>query len=152
MLRSAFHRARNLRPARSLLAARSFRGAWACVWLCGIVLATATNEFAQGGGALSSGSPALQAIRARGALLCGTGREIPGFSMIDSGGVRRGIDADYCRAVAAATLDDAWAARIVRQVGNDGELWKHDITPLGLDRGRNAAWTKGGLQFAPQFR
>ncbi|WP_428535533.1 amino acid ABC transporter substrate-binding protein [Rhodopila sp.] len=345
------------------------RGAWACVWLCGFVLAAATTVFAQGGGPPASSSPTLQAVRARGALLCGTGGEIPGFSMIDSGGIMRGIDADYCRAVAAATLgdankvkwvsltaqnrftalqsgevdllvrntgwsltresslglefagvnfwdgtsiivktasgvksvkqlggasicvlpgtsteldladwarseniaytpvligslseirqaflsgrcdaytsdssqlagfrymqgakageltilpeaigigpsgamvrkgddkwfdivrwthfatvvaeslgvsstnidsfkdtknpdirrllglesnlgrslglDDAWAARIIRQVGNYGELWQHDITPLGLDRGRNALWTKGGLQFAPQLR
>jgi general L-amino acid transport system substrate-binding protein len=49
-------------------------------------------------------------------------------------------------------LDDAWAATIIRQVGNYGEMWEHDITPLGLDRGRNALWTKGGLQFAPQLR
>ena len=328
-----------------------------------------TSGFAQGNGGLASGSPTLQAVRARGALLCGTGGEIPGFSMIDSGGVMRGLDADYCRAVAAATLgdakkvkwvsltaqnrftalqsgevdllvrntgwsltresslglefagvnfwdgtsiivktasgvksvkqlggasicvlpgtsteldladwarseniaytpvligslseirqaflsgrcdaytsdssqlagfrfmqgaksgeltilpeaigigpsgamvrkgddkwfdivrwthfatvvaeslgvsstnvdslkdtknpdirrllglesnlgrslglDDAWAASIIRQVGNYGELWQHDITPLGLDRGRNALWTKGGLQFAPQLR
>jgi general L-amino acid transport system substrate-binding protein len=49
-------------------------------------------------------------------------------------------------------LDDAWAANIIRQVGNYGEMWEQDITPLGLDRGRNALWTKGGLQFAPQLR
>jgi general L-amino acid transport system substrate-binding protein len=49
-------------------------------------------------------------------------------------------------------LDDAWAATIIREVGNYGEMWERDITPLGLDRGRNALWTKGGLQFAPQLR
>jgi general L-amino acid transport system substrate-binding protein len=49
-------------------------------------------------------------------------------------------------------LDDSWAASIIRQVGNYGEMWERDITPLGLDRGRNALWTKGGLQFAPQLR
>ena len=49
-------------------------------------------------------------------------------------------------------LDDTWAAAIIRQVGNYGELWDRDITPLRLDRGRNALWTKGGLQFAPQLR
>ena len=49
-------------------------------------------------------------------------------------------------------LNDDWAAVIIRQVGNYGELWERDITPLGLDRGRNALWTKGGLQFAPQLR
>ena len=57
--------------------------------------------------ALDSGSPTLDAVRARGELRCGTGGEIPGFSMLDSGGVMRGLDADYCRAVAAAALGDA---------------------------------------------
>jgi general L-amino acid transport system substrate-binding protein len=49
-------------------------------------------------------------------------------------------------------LDNAWAANIVRQVGNYGEIYERDVTPLGLDRGKNALWTKGGLQFAPQLR
>jgi len=49
-------------------------------------------------------------------------------------------------------LDDTWAAAIIRQVGNYGEMWDRDITPIGLERGRNALWTKGGLQFAPQLR
>jgi general L-amino acid transport system substrate-binding protein len=49
-------------------------------------------------------------------------------------------------------LDNAWAANIIRQVGNYGELYERDITPLGLDRGKNALWTKGGLQYAPQLR
>jgi general L-amino acid transport system substrate-binding protein len=57
--------------------------------------------------AQGSGSPTLDAVRARGQLLCGTGGEIPGFSMLDSNGVMRGIDADYCRAIAAAALGDA---------------------------------------------
>ena len=49
-------------------------------------------------------------------------------------------------------LDDAWAANIIRHVGNYGELYERDIVPLGLDRGKNALWTKGGLQYAPQLR
>jgi len=49
-------------------------------------------------------------------------------------------------------LDNAWAANIIRQVGNYGELYERDISPLGLDRGKNALWTKGGLQYAPQLR
>ncbi len=67
-----------------------------------LMLFAALPAFAQG-----SGSPTLDAVRTRGQLLCGTGGEIPGFSMLDSSGVMRGIDADYCRAIAAATLGDA---------------------------------------------
>ena len=40
-------------------------------------------------------------------------------------------------------LDDAWAANIVRQVGNYGEMWERDITPLGLDRGQECAVDEG---------
>jgi general L-amino acid transport system substrate-binding protein len=49
-------------------------------------------------------------------------------------------------------LDDLWAANIVRQVGNYGEIYTRDVEPLGLPRGINALWTKGGLQYAPQLR
>ena len=75
------------------------------IWVCGFVLLGATSGFAQGGS--GSGSATLDAVRGRGGLLCGTGGEIPGFSMLDSSGVMRGLDADYCRAVAAAVLGDA---------------------------------------------
>jgi general L-amino acid transport system substrate-binding protein len=78
------------------------RFAHACAVLCGLLLISTVHAAAQG-----SGSPTLDAVRARGELLCGTGGEIPGFSMLDSTGVMRGLDADYCRAVAAAALGDA---------------------------------------------
>jgi general L-amino acid transport system substrate-binding protein len=78
------------------------RFAHICALLCGLLAAAASPALAQG-----SGSATLDALRARGELLCGTGGEIPGFSMLDSSGVMRGLDADYCRAVAAATLGDA---------------------------------------------
>src|SRR3954452_18678714 len=73
----------------------------ACSLIAGLLL-LAGPVFAQG-----TGSATLDAVRARGELLCGTGGEIPGFSMLDSRGVMRGLDPDYCRAVAAATLGDA---------------------------------------------
>ena len=52
----------------------------------------------------------------------------------------------------ALGLDNAWAYEILRQVGNYGELWERHITPMGIERGRNALWTQGGLQFAPPMR
>ncbi|SDB73333.1 transporter substrate-binding domain-containing protein [Belnapia rosea] len=60
-------------------------------------------------------------------------------------GVERGLGSGLA-------LDDAWAARIVRQVGNYGELYDRYIIPLGLERGHNRLWTEGGLQFSPSFR
>ena len=76
-------------------------------WSRGIVVLMAALLAGAGAFAQGSGSATLDAVRARGQLLCGTGGEIPGFSMLDSNGVMRGIDADYCRAIAAAVLGDA---------------------------------------------
>ena len=52
----------------------------------------------------------------------------------------------------ALGLDDKWAYRIIASVGNYGEMWERDLTPLGLERGQNALWTKGGLAYAPPLR
>ncbi|MBO1073402.1 amino acid ABC transporter substrate-binding protein [Roseomonas marmotae] len=49
-------------------------------------------------------------------------------------------------------LSPDWAVRLVRQVGNYGEVWNRNITPLGIQRGINNLWTKGGLQYAPPMR
>ena len=60
-----------------------------------------------------SGSATLDAVRGRGQLLCGTSGEITGFSLPDSKGVMQGLDADGCRAIAAAVLGDAGKVRFV---------------------------------------
>ncbi len=52
----------------------------------------------------------------------------------------------------ALGLDNRWAAEAIRQVGNYGEMWERSITPMGIERGPNALWTRGGLQFAPPLR
>ncbi|WP_020409372.1 amino acid ABC transporter substrate-binding protein [Hahella ganghwensis] len=52
-------------------------------------------------------------------------------------------------------LDDTWAFNIVKQVGNYGEMFERNVgseSPLGISRGLNALWTKGGLQYAPPIR
>jgi len=49
-------------------------------------------------------------------------------------------------------VDNKWAYNIVKQVGNYGESYERNITPLGLDRGINALWTKGGIMYAPPVR
>ncbi|MFZ9121421.1 MAG: amino acid ABC transporter substrate-binding protein [Burkholderiaceae bacterium] len=51
--------------------------------------------------------------------------------------------------------DAQWAYRVVKQVGNYGEVFERHVgkkTPLKLDRGQNALWNKGGLQYAPPIR
>ena len=53
-----------------------------------------------------AGAATLDQVRARGQLVCGVNTGLAGFSLPDSQGVWRGLDADYCRAVAAAVLGD----------------------------------------------
>lgn len=55
----------------------------------------------------------LAAVRARGALVCGVATAGVGLSIPDSQGVWRGVDADYCRAFAAAVLGDPAKLRFV---------------------------------------
>ncbi|WP_083607552.1 amino acid ABC transporter substrate-binding protein [Thalassospira sp. TSL5-1] len=53
----------------------------------------------------------------------------------------------------ALGVDEEWAYRIVKQVGNYGESYKANVTAkLGLERGLNALWTDGGLQYALPVR
>ena len=49
----------------------------------------------------------LDAIKARGQLLCGVSTGVAGFAAADSQGKWTGIDVDVCRAVAAAIFGDA---------------------------------------------
>ena len=63
--------------------------------------------------AQGSGSATIDAIVKRGEVLCGTSGVTPGFSLPDSQGVMRGLDADRCRTVAAAILGDARRTRFV---------------------------------------
>ena len=52
-------------------------------------------------------------------------------------------------------LTKDWAYRIVKQVGNYGEVFERNVgqgSPLKIARGLNALWTKGGLQYAPPVR
>ena len=49
----------------------------------------------------------LDGVRQRGTLSCGVNVGLGGFSLADSQGVWRGLDVDFCRAVAAAVFGDA---------------------------------------------
>jgi len=55
----------------------------------------------------------------------------------------------------AIGLSNDWAYNIIKLVGNYGEVFDRNVgpsTPLGIARGLNALWTKGGLQYAPPIR
>lgn len=55
----------------------------------------------------------------------------------------------------AIGLDAAWAANVIKAIGNYGEIFDRNVgpdTPLAISRGVNALWSKGGLQYAPPIR
>ena len=52
-------------------------------------------------------------------------------------------------------LPNDWAVNAIAAGGNYGEVFAKNIgetTPIGLARGLNELWTKGGLQYSPPFR
>jgi len=52
-------------------------------------------------------------------------------------------------------LDESWAYRAIKHVGNYGESFDKHVgagSPLGIARGQNALWSNGGLQYAPPVR
>ena len=55
----------------------------------------------------------------------------------------------------ALGVDEKWVYNIVKQVGNYGESFDRNIgkdSALKVERGQNALWTQGGLQYAPPIR
>ena len=79
----------------------------------GALLLGAGLAFSPPAAAQGSGSATIDAIKSRGQLVCGVSTGVAGFSLADSKGVIQGIDADTCRAVAAAILGDANKVRFV---------------------------------------
>jgi len=52
-------------------------------------------------------------------------------------------------------LTKDWAVRIVKHVGNYGEVFERNVgtgSRLGISRGINRLWSKGGIQYAPPIR
>src|SRR5512137_282135 len=57
-----------------------------------------------------TGGGRLQIVKDRGKVICGTNGSLPGFSYLDPAtNEYSGLDADYCRAIAAAVLGDSKA-------------------------------------------
>ena len=68
--------------------------------------------------------------------------------------VRRlvGTEGDYGERLG---LTKDWAARVVRLVGNYGEVYERNVgvgSALGIPRGINQLWSKGGILYAPPIR
>jgi general L-amino acid transport system substrate-binding protein len=63
-----------------------------------------------------------------------------------------GLEGDFGKSL---DLTNDWVVRIVKTVGNYGEIFERNVgkgSPLQIDRGKNALWTQGGLQYAPPIR
>jgi general L-amino acid transport system substrate-binding protein len=55
----------------------------------------------------------------------------------------------------AMGLEADWAYNIIKQVGNYAESYDRNVgmdSPLEIERGVNALWTEGGIQYAPPIR
>lgn len=90
-------------------------------WLLPILLAWGTAQTAV--------ADTLGDVKARGSLRCGVNGLVPGLSHRDETGRWSGLDVDFCRAVAAATL---------------GDSEKIELIPLGL-KDRFAALSEGRI-------
>jgi general L-amino acid transport system substrate-binding protein len=52
-------------------------------------------------------------------------------------------------------LDNKWMVLAIKAGGNYGEIFERNVgkaSPLKLDRGFNATWSKGGLMYAIPFK
>ena len=52
----------------------------------------------------------------------------------------------------ALGVDNKWVVNIVKQVGNYGEMFDRTVGVIGIPRGINNLWNKGGLHYPPPFR
>lgn len=94
----------------------------------------------------------LEKVKARGKLVCGVNTGLAGFSSVGSDGTWHGFDVDYCRALAAATFDDASKVefRPLSAQARFTALQSGEIDVLS----RNTTWTLSrdtslGLHFGP---
>ena len=63
-----------------------------------------------------------------------------------------GTEGDYGEELG---LTKDWAVRIIRRVGNYGEVYDRNVgsgSKLGIPRGLNQLWSAGGIQYAPPIR
>jgi general L-amino acid transport system substrate-binding protein len=64
-------------------------------------------------GVSTASAATLDTVKQRGTLVCGVSTGFAGFSAPDSQGNFKGLDVDYCRALAAGVLGDATKVRYV---------------------------------------
>ena len=114
------------------------RGRSVCTNRLGILAAIAATIAV--GPALAS-QPTLEAVKARGSLVCGVNEGLPGFSYVDERGVWSGFDVDFCRAVAAAVFGDPNKVKLV-PLSADARFQALADGKIDL-LSRNSTWTMG---------
>jgi general L-amino acid transport system substrate-binding protein len=100
----------------------------------------------------ASAQTTLEAVKARGKLVCGVNTGLSGFSIIGPDGKWQGFDVDYCRALAAAIFNDPDKVefRPLTAQARFTALQSGEIDVLS----RNTTWTLSrdtslGLNFGP---
>jgi general L-amino acid transport system substrate-binding protein len=80
-----------------------------------------------------------------------TSQNIDAFATTKDPSIRRFLGVEGGLGSMLGVSDD-FMARVVRLVGNYGEIFERHLQPLHLDRGLNTPWTRGGLLYTPPFR
>jgi general L-amino acid transport system substrate-binding protein len=95
--------------------------------------------FALGFSVAAAPAQTLKVVKDRGSLVCGVSQGLPGFSSPDDKGTWTGFDVDFCRAIAAAVLNDATKVKFTPLSAKDRfePLKTGDIDVLS----RNTTWT-----------
>jgi general L-amino acid transport system substrate-binding protein len=95
--------------------------------------------FALGCSVTAASAQTLKKVKDRGSLLCGVSQGLLGFSNPDDKGNWTGFDVDFCRAVAAAVLNDSTKVKFTPLSSKDRfePLKSGDIDLLS----RNTTWT-----------
>ncbi|MBJ7899324.1 MAG: transporter substrate-binding domain-containing protein [Cyanobacteria bacterium RI_101] len=83
----------------------------------------------------------LEIVKNRGKLICGVNGEVPGFSFVSENGDYAGMDADFCRAVAAAIFKDGAKVEF-RQLSAQERFSAVQTGEVDL-LSRNTTWTVG---------
>ena len=117
----------------------STRALAAAAALAGTLFAGGVAPPAQAQAPAAGAVNTFDAVRSRGTLVCGVNTGVAGFAQPDSQGVWRGLDVDYCRAVAAAMFGDPNKVRYVPTTAQNRftALQSGEVDILA----RNTTWT-----------
>jgi general L-amino acid transport system substrate-binding protein len=117
-----------------------------------MVRAAAVSAAVLGIATTAQAGATLDAVKARGEVVCGVNTSLYGFSFPDDKGVWRGLDVEMCRAVAAALFGNAQKVKFVplSAQARFTALQSGEVDLLS----RNTTWTltrdtANGLNFAP---